>query len=125
MSSENPTPPGGHDPVQFDNGDNDRDVDEVDLEPGDELHGTVVDIYENENQFGPNWRLRIMLKDDDELVDYWTEGDARKAARNDMISEGDEIWVAKMVDETTFYDDEEETEKSYFPTKFTNLEDSS
>ena len=75
----------------------------IDLEPGETLLGTVLDITKGEGDYGPWYRLTI--KDDTRgVVDYFAEDRAKLAVKQDNLERGDTVWIAKDTTETDIED---------------------
>ena len=115
MATDRPTPPEGVD--LFDgSGDDDDDVPTIDLDPGEVLEGTVLDVYEGENEYGPWYRLTVKDPNRDEpRVRYFAKDDVRKACRKGLIEPGTEVWIARDTEQEEFTNDDGE-DREYFPT---------
>lgn len=113
MSTDKPTPPSGFEQFE-DETEVDGDVSTVELEPGDVLNGIVLDLTEGEGDYGPWYRLKI--KDESRgVVNYFAKGQVKRAAAQERIEVGEEIWVAMDTEEATLERDDG-TEVQYNPT---------
>lgn len=93
-----------------------QDSDVLELEPGDEIKGVVLDIKSGETEQGRKYHLITLMTEDQGEVRYFAEGDAKRAVSNEQIKPADEIWVGKVEEPDVFETDEGE-EKEYFPVK--------
>ena len=91
MSSDTPEAPEGFQDAATPTSNGDG---AIDLEPGEVLMGTVLDITEGEGEYGSWYRLTI--KDDTRgVVDYFAEDRAKMAAKQENLERGDSVWIAK------------------------------
>ncbi|TKX45170.1 hypothetical protein [Halorubrum sp. ARQ200] len=112
MSTERPTPPDGYE--QFEGESPESDLPTVELGPGDVLEGLVLDLTEGEGEYGPWYRLKI--KDESRgVVRYFAKDEVKRAAAQDRIEVGEQIWVAMDTDEVTLERDDGSTH-DYNPT---------
>ena len=112
MSTERPTPPDGFE--RFESDDPDSDVPTVELDAGEVLEGLVLDLTEGEGDYGPWYRLKI--KDESRgVVRYFAKDEVKRAAAQDRIEVGEQIWVAMDTDEVTLERDDGSTH-DYHPT---------
>jgi len=115
MATDRPTPPEGVD-LFDDSGDPDDDVPTVELEPGEVIDGTVLDILTDENEHGRWWRLTIKDEDRDPAVfNYFAKDDVKKAMRKEKVALGTAVWIARDTQEEEFTNDDGD-DRSYFPT---------
>lgn len=110
MAGDN-EPPKGFTKVESSGGDDNQNIETVDLEPGDVLQGTVTDVNSGEDENGPYHRLRVM---DEErgLVDYWAKWDAKTACNEERIEEGVDVYIAVDEEPTTFTPNGSDEEQS-------------
>lgn len=86
------------------------------IEPGDVLQGTVLSITSGENANGDWYRIR--MKDDVRGVGgYFAEDEAKKAARNENIAEGDVVWIKKLEEMEEGTDESTGDEFEYYPVR--------
>ena len=70
----------------------------IELSPGEELLGTVLDIAEGEGDYGAWYRLTI--KDNDRgVVDYFAKDRAKLAIKQGNLERGDTVWIAQGTEE--------------------------
>jgi hypothetical protein len=118
MAADNPTPPEGSRSAANSGYDGEAPP-QIELEPGDVIEGTVLDIRSGEGQFGPWHRLRMKLAEPvqdhepGEVVDYFAEDEAKAGVTKENIEQGSEVWIAKnTVEEESDIDGES---VSYYP----------
>jgi hypothetical protein len=71
-----------------------QDVETVELEPGEQLLGTIVDTHEDEGEYGPWVRLRV----NDESrgpVDYFAKDEAKTMYFAGDLEIGDDVFIRK------------------------------
>lgn len=116
MAADNPTPPEGAREGSFSEQTEDRDVETIELDPGDEITGTIVDLSNGEFDDGGYWvRLRLNTEERG-VVDYFGKDEVKRAFGADDLRVGREVWIAKMHEEVTIEDDDIPAD-SYNPTK--------
>lgn len=120
MSSEKLKPPEGFQTFDGNDGTDDEQPDEIDLEPGDQLCGVVLDLHSGEGEYGPWHRLRI-ADDERGVVDYFAEGDAKRACTQETVMQGDRVWIGKEEVEDTWTNDDGE-EHTFYPVRFAHAE---
>lgn len=86
------------------------------LEPGDEIKGVVLNIKSGKTEEGRAYHLLTLMTEENGEVRYFAEGDAKRAVSQGQVGAADEIWVGKAEESDTFETDEGE-EKEFYPVK--------
>ena len=107
MATEEPQSPDGFAPAvqDYDNGES-----TLELDAGEEFIGLVLQIEEDEGEYGTYWRLRLK-PDDGDPVTYFAKDQVKTAIKQGNLEEGSRVWIARGVTE------QEIDGNSYLPTK--------
>lgn len=111
MASKDLAPPEG---FKISQPDNDDEAKELELEPGDEFTGLVMQIRSGEKNGDPWHRLKLKPEDGSEVVEWWAEGEAKALCTKNELTEGAVLWIARMPFTET-YTDSDGTEHEFYP----------
>lgn len=118
MATEKPQAPEGFAPAAPAN--DSEDESDLNLDAGEEMTALVLQITEDEGEYGKWFRLKLKDVDGDRgVVNYFAKDEVKRALKADRIAEGDQIWLARDVTERSIGDDGD----SYLPTFCHVMED--
>jgi hypothetical protein len=107
LATDEPQSPDGFSPAAEDT----TGASELELDAGEEFIGLVLQIDEDEGEYGTYWRLRLKPEDGGEPLGYLAKDQVKTAIKQGNLEEGSRVWIARGVTER------EINGNSYLPTK--------